>query len=286
MIDCTIVYCQTIQPAARIDNHSAQSESSNAVVSTSDSQSPPDNRRQPMNGTAKKSSVGKRFPNPFNRYLSDKPCETGTVSKDPKKQLIKPRKARATHLKACPRCLKKLQRQRKTSVHGCATCTKSPRTASTEAAKQTAESEQTMDLALAQPISILPANPTLDSNVTWDIELQAVIPATLTHDSSVTWDFEVQSEGDDRPHSSTGLTTQPTRQIQAATPNNTKLIYRPAVPTVDKQGRMVLKPTVMLSSGEIISDISHSQRTHKRSVSPPDGPVATIVNHSKRLLGW
>jgi hypothetical protein len=254
--ESTFVFCQTIQRVAKSDNHSSQSESSIVLVSTSDSRSPPDNRRQPINGTTKTNSFGKIFPNPFSRYLSDKTCETGTVIKESKKQLINARK------------------------------TKSSRTASMEAAKQAAESEQTMDLAFAQPISILPANPTLDSNVTWEFELQAVIPAKLTQVSRVTWDSELQSESDDRPHSSTGLTTQPTRQMQAATPNNTKLIYRPAVPTVDKQGRILLKPIVTLSSGEIISDTSHSKRIHKRSVSHSVGPVAIIVNRLKRSLGW
>jgi hypothetical protein len=81
--------------------------------------------------------------------------------------------------------------------------------------------------------------------------MQEVMPAKPT--LNVTWDFELQSESNDRSHLLTKITTQPTYQTQAITPNKPRLIYQPAVLSVDKHGRMILKPKVMLSSGEVIS---------------------------------
>ncbi|MEO2045631.1 MAG: hypothetical protein ABGX16_03545 [Pirellulales bacterium] len=88
----------------------------------------------------------------------------------------------------------------------------STKIASLEPEEHSSESEQlNTDLTLAQPISMLPAKPILDSNVMWDYELQEAIPAKPT--LNVTWDFELQPESNERSLSLTKSPTHPAHQI-------------------------------------------------------------------------
>lgn len=300
--DCTIAHSQTIHPALKTDGYSAQSESSAAVNSTSDNQLPPGNQPQAENYTAKKSHfVGKKRLNPF-RPTSDKSCETANTRTDSIK-LPKARNIRASinspvdsAKQTAKISLRKLSDKvlyqsandiPNISVNSQSGITKTKGQLASEAAFfqstsnleiSSSNSGQTKEFALAQSTSKLPANPSQDSDVTWDFELQTVPPEEPIRDSSVIWDFELQSKSDDRSRSLTRSTKQPTHPIKASTLNNARLIYVPAVPAVDSQGRYILKPKVMLSSGEAISDIPHGKRTGKRKASPPSGPVAGILN--------
>jgi hypothetical protein len=221
IVEGTMAHCQTIQSVAETNDYSMQLDSPIANTSALDIKQPLNIRQRSKKEPENLSIYGNSYPNPF-RPNSKKQLESGVMGKFSKIPLKKTGKAISTKI------------------------------ASLESEKHSSESEQlNTDLTLAQPISMLPAKPILDSNVRWDFEMQDVMPAKPT--LNVTWDFELLSESNERSLSLTKSPTHPAPQIQAVTHIKTRLIYQPAVPTVDKHGRMILKPKVMLSSGEVIS---------------------------------